>query len=313
MKKRNKINLALIDGDHDSSVENLNKVSKVKLNLFQDDDHDDEGNEEAAPLTLFKRNKRKPVNDLIPLNQNDAEADTSYDQLFNNEMSAKKGVVEVRALNLEDLIEEDAFQDQDDSGDEMSFPTKKEIEQLKKRKAKSRASLNRTNRMREKDYVALLDDEDKLEIMETIEKNGGNKQEDALSDTELGYLEDERLPLSNQEQQIQDQQKKQMIDDALNASDDETTKAWENQLLNKGSKDAQTILNAPSLPVLCPHDDFDDDRVNSGHVNSVSSALSAVQLRKKQLQKQLELLTAQKLASEGQKTELVQHLIALDI
>lgn len=313
MKKRNKINLSLLGTDHENNVEKLNKVSKVRLDLFQNDD-DDEGNEEAAPLPFFKRNKKKPVNDLTSLEHNDDEVDTSYDKLFNNEVRPKKDVAEIRSLNLEELSEEEAFQDEmDGSEDERSFPTKKEIEQLKIRKAKSRSLLNRTNRTKEKDYVALLDDEDKLEIMETIQKNGGNKKEDALSDIELEELEDERLPLSNQERQIQEHQKKQMIDDALNASDDEITKTWENQLLNKGAKNAQTIPNVPSLPVLCPHDDFDDDHDNPGHVNSLSSALSAVQLRKKQLQKQLQTLNAQKLESEGQKTELVKRLLALDI
>lgn len=278
MKIRKRVKIGLPPQQATDDGINAKKLSKASLNLLDDHQDDDEDNVEV-PLGTFKR-KGKAVEAIESLQQES----TSYGDIF-----SKKPVS--RVMNLEDMAEED-----DD--DSLSYPSKKEIEELKSNKLKAQATQKKKDAISEKVYVSLLDDDDKLEIMESIKKNGGT--ENTPSDPDIDMLDEERLPLSSRESLLHKERLKQTIEEALKSQDDESSNAWESQLLSKGSGQSQQAIDIPKLPKLHPSES--EDNVNDS--DPLAQTIESVSFRKTQLMKQLTTLQAQKATLKTQQDAL---------
>ena len=148
----------------------------------------------------------------------------------------------------------------------------------------------------ERKYVKMLSQEDKDDILETINRNGGleRKNEKELVDIVDVDAEfaDERLALTEREREIQGQIRKQHIVDALESSsiggsggDDRGAEIeWEKKVMGKSGKMMITNLGAPtvSLPILSRTMDNNDTDPNI-YIKMEQTKLR-LEKRKKELQ-----------------------------
>lgn len=278
MKIRKRVKIGLPPQQATDDGVNVKKLSKASLSLLDDNQDDDEDNAEV-PLKTFKR-KGKVVEGIESLQPES----TSYGEIFNKKPAT-------RVMNLEDMAEED-----DD--DSMSNPSNKEIEELKHNKLRAHATQKKKDAISERVYVSLLDDDDKLEIMESIKKNGGT--DNTPSDPDIDMLDEERLPLSSRESLFHRERLKQTIEEALKSQDDESSNAWESQLLSKGSGQSRQAIDIPKLPKLHPSEC--EDNVNDS--DPLAQTIESVSFRKTQLMRQLTTLQAQKATLETQQDAL---------
>lgn len=292
IRKRIKINLP----DHPTARDGIDvkKLNKPNFSLLQEDLDDDEDHGEVH-IGALKKKKSRGVEDLPPPDQ---EA-PRYNDIFSKKPTS-------RVLNLEDMADDDDMAEEDDDNQESTgFPSKKHIEDLKRAKLSSQKASEHREKVNEKIYVSLLDDDDKLEIMETIKKNGGpDKAQGPPSDPDIDMLDDERLPLSSREHLLQNERRKHTIEKALRAQDDEASNAWESQLLSKGSGHFQHPPNTPKLPKLHPT----ENENGADGSTQLSQAIASVVFRKSQLMKQLATLKSQKTSLQAQQEALTHDL-----
>ncbi|CAR29705.1 hypothetical protein ZYGR_0AD03890 [Zygosaccharomyces rouxii] len=145
---------------------------------------------------------------------------------------------------------------------------------------------------REKDYVKLLDKEEKKQITAQIKKFGGDSDEDDA----LQEFEDDRLALSNREQKLQDARKKKLIQDVIaeDCQNEGSSREWEANLMNRVQ-----IQRGPTLPPLYKG-------IIDG--NALEQELSRVQQQKRQLKAKLILLQNQRHILRHTREELVTRI-----
>lgn len=191
----------------------------------------EELNEEIEPVPLKKNIKRIQNLEL----GTDEKAEPEYDNLFRRE--------EVKILNLEDM----------DTPVAATMATHSEP------------------LLKEKDYVKLLEKDEKKEIMDRVKYYGSDSNDD------LDEYEDDRLAVSTSEKRLQSERRKRLIQEALN--DTESVSKWETSLMQRVQ-----VERGPVLPKM---------RQNPGG-DHLAAALSKVQLRKLQLCGQLQSLQEKK-------------------
>ncbi|GAV56002.1 hypothetical protein ZYGR_0AZ01740 [Zygosaccharomyces rouxii] len=212
---------------------------------------------EEEPLPLVGGLKKMGQ---IPIETDDkAEERSKYDELFKKDF---------RVLNLENI-------DLDS-----------ELEQ------QPREAFQPKSEFREKDYVKLLDREEKGQIMSHVKKYGGDSDED---DT-LQEFEDDRLALSHSERKSQDARKKKLIQDVIaeDRQNDGSSREWEANLMNRVQ-----IQRSPALPSLYKG-------IIDG--SALEQELSKVQHQKRQLKAKLTLLQNQRHKLLHDREELVSSI-----
>lgn len=137
----------------------------------------------------------------------------------------------------------------------------------------------------EKDYVRLLDKEDKKDIIDQIKRYGDG------SDNDMDEFEDEKLPVSNSERRMEKEKRKRLIQEALNEKDG--VSKWEDSLLGRVQ-----VNRGPTLPQMC----------QSLQHDHLASTLSKLQLRKMQLRIQLESMKDEKESLHKRRGELIEKI-----
>lgn len=314
IKKRNKIWLQL------SSAENVNQQfsqgikEKTKLEFNDEDDlvHNPIIIKKKAIVSNNKLSNMEICFDNAIIKEDHPEYSNIY-----------KSKIKETIMNMEDLENNDDI-DEDIIGSDDQIPSKEEIDKIMKKKLLLRNKINMgSEKVKENDYVKLLDEEDKLEILGIIDKNGGiqknNNKDNSGHDFELGEFEDERLAVSSTEKVIEMNKRKEMIEHALNNSHDTTASAlfpsWENQLLSLNSSLKGRLSNnlnfssyneiPPPLPRLADQTGIYDFR------EIITDKQNELSTRRKQLKNQLDVLTKQKIANEVQLHKLIQSLSSL--
>ncbi|CAI1552231.1 hypothetical protein SEUBUCD646_0K02420 [Saccharomyces eubayanus] len=314
IKKRNKIRLPSdppeeIEGD--TSVHRpIQQIKPGLLNTLEDDDGEIC---ELQPIRFKKVPKR-----VITFGD-EQEDDSHYNELYNSKKDNnawKKDNDDVVILNMEDMMEgqhqllSDPLENGDSLGDKHSIiPTREEIMKLKEQKSISRKNLSKSNVVKEKDYVKLLDSEDKRELMETIKSNGGlkrsnEKELENFSDDELQGFQDERLALTENQIAIQKDAKKKVIEEALGVTAYRVNEEWEAQLLSKGNvlKPNEAVITP--LPILFP-----EDGENGNNMEEITDMVLNIRLQRKKVELRLQALQKAKMDLENSKANLISKLI----
>lgn len=318
IKKRNKIRLPSglpeelgVDGSAHRPTQQINAVT---LNDFEDDDND------VCALQPIKF-KKVPKRDItFEGEQAIKENDSHYKDLYHSKKNTDTSMGnkdDAVVLNMEDLVEgnHDLFNDSSEASNSFegehttSIPTREEIAKLKAQKSISRRKISKSDVVRERDYVKLLDSEDKREIMETIKSNGGlkrtnEKEIENFSDDEMQGFQDERLALTDNQIAIQKDSKRKIIEEAINDAPYRVDEEWETQLLSKGNihKPNEGIITP--LPILFPDDD------ESGNtIEGISEMISKICLQRKKVEMRLQALEKAKIDLENSKANLINKLI----
>lgn len=289
-RKRNKIVLPPTSTGNENRS-NVNKLNKVKISLLEEEDED------ISPIALVKKKNSKSV--VIKKNQHEDTCSSTpdYKGLF-------KGNSKMKILNLDDMTDDDDDDDENTTGTSI-IPSKTEIEALKRGKERANRPADRKWAIREKDYVSLLDTEDKLDIIDTIKKHGGTgKESEVWVDREVpNEAEEEKLVLGEKASLLHEQQKKKMIEDALNEQQTDATKEWESQLLMKGSgSNTAKIRDEPSLPKLYS---FEQEDIR----DELAVRLNTIQKQKKQLLVQLDILKRERVSLNDKKNLVLNKLV----
>ncbi|CCC68854.1 hypothetical protein NCAS_0B07700 [Naumovozyma castellii] len=281
----------------------ITKNITPSLNLSFDDEENDE--EEILPLT-FQRKGKNASSIKLPKEIGVENNPTTYDNIYSSKNENKKS--EVRILNMDDeeLMELD---DQNASDNESSeVPTQKEIDEIKKRREKLRLRNLKpkgNDQISERAYVKLLDKEDKIDLMDTITKNGGLKkanEKDNISDGELEEFEDDMLELTESQAQKQRNKKRELIEDAI-ASTAQHTGDYEKHILSSNLNiDLEIASEMPKLPTLFASDEDDTDE------NALATEMSKLQFERKKITLQVENLKKQQTLYLEQQQKLLKKL-----
>ncbi|SCU83114.1 LADA_0C09670g1_1 [Lachancea dasiensis] len=227
---------------------------KGKIDISESYDDDDD---QVETISVKTRPISTPV-DLI----NVAGADNprrTHDITF----SAKQNS---QILNLDNLDED--FDDGDEDELMFSVPSHSEIKRIRELRALQQQRVSPTGtgffdsshekpvEFNEAAYVKLLNEEDKLDLLETLgERTAGNDKTDVLSEPMSNAFDDKPLALSEQELRRDESERKTTI---LNALDDVQDNEWESQQISKN----ENGYSIASLPIT-HGDDFSLDSVLS--------------------------------------------------
>ncbi|CCE64602.1 hypothetical protein TPHA_0I00960 [Tetrapisispora phaffii CBS 4417] len=255
-RKRNKLNLNKSLGSETKSIK--------RIKTFVDYEDEEEVDSRILTRDNIKFNKTKLPSihnqkNSIPLLtssdneeyiiENNEESNLKYNQLYNrknrlneipnenvanaNDNSNEKTnaiIINIEEMEQNGLIEPD----NDDRGPKM----KPSVKKMDKYNSKSKLNVMKEEKL----YAKLLDDDDKIEIMEIIDKQGGldkdNDKDASGFDFNMTEFEDDRLAVTDRERQIYKMKRKKLIEEALevNHLEDNTrpnSNEWEDQQLTK--------------------------------------------------------------------------------
>lgn len=252
-------NLALAEPEAHQSIdrkEEMRRRNKIQLpslsnpsegrNVgFSSASLQDELNEETDPLPLKKNVKKVQILEL----DDDETSEPEYDSIFKR--------ADMKVLNLEDM---------DESVASTATPSTERV-------------------IAEKDYVRLLDKEDKKDIIDQIKRYGDGSHND------MDDFEDEKLPVSNNERHLEKEKRKRLIQEALN--ENEGVSKWEESLMGRVQ-----VNRGPTLPQMC----------QSLQHDHLASTLSKLQLRKMQLRIQLESMKDEKESLHKRRGDLIERI-----
>lgn len=254
------------------------KRNKIKIGSTYDEaEEEEEGGNDELELKLKNRRKKGLTTHLPKIDNADdynnniddneekqamrgkESTDGGYKELFLKQTKERKNLVESTAGKVQIMTLED-MEDMDDEEDfrEDSVPSRREIEEIKKRKVimKQKGGALGTGfydtgkqardiEYNEKEYVKLLDQDDKLELMEIVGHTRGDEDENAKEfGTTMNEFEDEKLALTGKEKRMEQIQRRLEIEQALMDTHDAE---WENQQLNKVGVEASHTANLPAL------------------------------------------------------------------
>ena len=281
-------------------------------------------------------------------NGSDSESDDEYSTLFAKQTTAqverslgtedrsRQGPVngaKDRILNLDDYEELQRLDSEGevedfvtDSGTDYHIQSSLSRMKIRGNKLRQQQQQQRTPKpfllAEERKYVKMLSQEDKDDILETINRNGGlerkNERELAnIADMDAEFA-DERLALTERERKIQGQMRRQHIVDALESSfiggsggDDRGAEVeWEKKVMGKSGK-MITNLGTPtaSLPVLSKAMDNNDTDPNV-YIKMEQTKLR-LEKRKKELQlKALKGHVEELISKKRILLERLSHLVA---
>ncbi|CAI4034780.1 hypothetical protein SMKI_11G2300 [Saccharomyces mikatae IFO 1815] len=320
IKKRNKIRLPggpPNELEVDASVHR--SMQQLKPGTLNDSDDDDDDNDmfDLQPIKFKKVPKRDITFDA---EQAAKEDDSHYKGLYqpkNNINTLKKNKDDLLVLNMEDLMEggQQLLKNSSEVIDGLegehtiSIPTREEIVKLKTQKAISRRNITKSDVVSEKDYVKLLDSEDKRELMETIKSNGGlkrinEKEIENFSDDDMQGFHDEKLALTDNQIAIQKDFKRKIIEEALSDAPHRANEEWETQLLSKGNihKSDEKIITP--LPILFP-----DNKETGNNTEGISEMVSKIRLQRKKVEMRLQALEKAKIDLENSKANIINKLM----
>lgn len=247
----------------------MRKRNKIRLPSLKDDDvsfkDEEKLNVQILPEDVNEEEPLPLVGGLKKMGQTSMETSdkteerNTYDELFKKD---------VKVLNLEN----------------MDLDVDSEPQPLESFQSKSK--------LREKDYVKLLDDEEKDEIVTHLKRFGGESDEDDI----LQECDDGRLALSHREQKLQDAKKKKLIQDVIaeESNNDGSNREWEANLMHRVQ-----IQRGPVLPSL-----------HKGTIDgsALKQELSRVRQQKRQLKAKLAILYDQKYMLQHNKEKLVSQI-----
>ncbi|AQZ13592.1 NTR2 (YKR022C) [Zygosaccharomyces parabailii] len=226
-------------------LSSLNNRSEGRNLGFSSPSLQDELYEETDPLPLRRDVKKVQILEL----DDDEISEPEYDSIFKR--------AHMKVLNLEDMDEPVAS---------TATPLTERV-------------------ITEKDYVRLLDKEDKKDIIDQIKRYGDG------SDNDMDEFEDEKLPVSNSEQHLEKEKRKRLIQEALNEK--EGVSKWEDSLMSRAQ-----VNRGPTLPQMC----------QSLQHDHLASTLSKLQLRKMQLRIQLESMKDEKESLHKRRGDLIERI-----
>ncbi|CAI4603769.1 CDG_1a_G0033730.mRNA.1.CDS.1 [Saccharomyces cerevisiae] len=318
IKKRNKIRLPSgspeevgIDG---SAHKSMQQIKPLVSNDSEDDDND------ICVLQPIKF-KKVPKRDITFDGEQAIKEDNShYEDLYHSKKNTNASTGnkdDLLILNMEDLMEGNhhLLSDSSEAGSSSegehisSIPTRGEIAKLKAQKSLSRRKISESDVTTERDYVKLLDSEDKREIMETIRLNGGLKRNNEkeitnFSDDEMQGFQDEMLALTDNQIAIQKDSKRKIIEKAINEVPYRANEEWETQLLSKGNINKSNEKIITPLPVLFP-----DDDESGNSIERINEMVSKISLQRKKVEMRLQALEKTKIDLEKSKASLINKLV----
>ncbi|CAI4045138.1 hypothetical protein SKDZ_11G2280 [Saccharomyces kudriavzevii ZP591] len=318
IKKRNKIRLP---SNHPEELEedisaqrSIQQIKPAVPSSLEDDDSDICA---LQPIKLKKVPKRKITFDgEQAVKENDSQYKGLYRSKENMDTSKANKDDEV-ILNMEDMMEEghNLLSYLPDSGSSLegvhsiSVPTREEIVKIKTEKSIYRRNLDKGDVIREKDYVKLLNNEDKREIMETIKSNGGlkhgtEKEVMNFSDDEMRDFQDERLALTDSQISIQKDFKRKIIEEAISDAPYRVNEEWETQLLSKGNMLKPNEETITPLPILFP-----GVNENRSDIEEISEMVSKIRLQGRKVEMRLQALERARMDLENSKANLINTLI----
>lgn len=309
-RKRNKIKIPTGEGKPATNNLKLNKT-KISLDLSEEegddidliplrpkkskpiqthyDSEEEEEDIELKPIRpktqnpfLSKGNKSTPISNNSYSDEEEEEEDN--DILYQDEINKLKTTKHESKpviMNMEDMVASGEISDDDNEA------TNKH-ERLNQRQIRSD----------EKEYIKIMDVDDKIELMDNLTKGGkvkiselkSNDDDDEYDITNNEFM-DERLALSKNEQIRQAKTRRQQIEEALsNTPLDEM----------KDSNKVEIVDAESQLPHLYNEDKDDDDNINDIiHQNKLI-------LRKKEME--LKVLTKEYDQLKSHQSELIEKL-----
>ncbi|EJS42932.1 YKR022C [Saccharomyces arboricola H-6] len=318
IKRRNKIRLPNgPTGELEGDISVNRPIQQVNSGVLDNLEDDDSDICELQPIKFKKVPKRDVTFDGEQLTK---ENNSHYRNLYSSKEDVNTSKVskdDVVVLNMEDMMEggHRSLGELSEGGDSfeeehtINIPTPEEIVKLKAQKSISRRNFNKSDTVREKDYVKLLDKEDKRELMETIKSNGGlkhtnEKDIENFSDDEMQDYQDERLALTDNQVAIQKDSKRRIIEEAIGDVCYRVNEEWEAQLLSKGNVLKPNEKTITALPILYPKND-----VNGNNIEAISEMVSKISFQRKKVEMRLQALQKAKIDLEETKVRLLDTLI----
>ncbi|CCF55785.1 hypothetical protein KAFR_0A03500 [Kazachstania africana CBS 2517] len=310
-KKRNKIKVPSLSAQAGGT--NVTDSKKpIRLNLSYLEDEEEEEDHASLQIKQNPLKQKKPL--ILPVlphtvkmtsaevdDDVSPERDDEYKDLFKKRVSKP----DVKILNLED---KGIFENIDGSDGDEEYMSKEQIERIKQRR---RRPFEREARSSEREYVKLLNDEEKLDVIETIKDNGGfEKRNGDKNDNEYIYdFEDEifedKLELNESVLSSKEVEKRENVDKILN--DDEIGDEWEKHILSKTNNvidysDSQDKIRR--LPKL-----FDSAMDDEDEGALLASKLSQITLAKRTKQLRIDALNKQRVGILEERDKLLQKIL----
>ncbi|SCU77703.1 LAFA_0A02982g1_1 [Lachancea sp. 'fantastica'] len=282
------------DPGSSGSVAKSQRRKKPSFINNYEDDEESEPNPSIKPLEGLKRTFRKVSSTDIPLSA--AETETQHEIPF----SAPSGP---QILNLENLSEEEQNDEEMETGAVgwNQVPSEAEIQRIRKKRAILQqqqsdssgtgfyaTSVKTPLEHNEREYVKLLNRDDKTDLLEVIGDGRKVDQEDATemsNDALPSGLEDSKLALSEGEVRKEENDRKRAIQNAISGVQDDE---WETQQIGKIDG------HSPAAVLPIPY---------QGDIGA-ESVISGLQERTFEAQNRKKILIARKVSLEAQKDEL---------
>ncbi|CCK69267.1 Ntr2p KNAG_0C01540 [Huiozyma naganishii CBS 8797] len=248
LKKRSKIKLpALVNDDEDDDYKKQTSNTLLPQLSESDDENDN------ADVTIKLEKSRARRNKLrATFETQDRVPEPSSNILYHDEIDLLKQKKERKddtqevVLNMEDMVERG-----DISDTEVVSPNNEKI------RPKTNVQLEETK------YFKMLNSEDKSDIIDTINRQGGvekDNERDDIADFVMTEFEDERLALTSKELRRQVELKRRLIKETLqndeHGSSDE--QEWEEHVLEKNQVKLDQGLKLPELSELDEKDINED-------------------------------------------------------
>lgn len=272
MKKRNKIKLPILNDNEKQESNNIESYDNEVGFSFGDEEYNCENIETQL------KNRKKNVVKLIDIADNNSNI---YDGLF------QKKIPKVKIMNLSDFDDDNNDESTLMLSDQQCNRIKNQIIQKQKYSSSDFYDVKRKNvEYNEKNYVKLLNEDDKLDLMDILKNVKGNSLTDDENDKfglSTSEFNDDKLALSSNEIKLQNAKRRIEIEEAINNLDDE----WETNQLS------QLNINFQKLPKMHPeHNMYYSlkqwvvDQENDDNLNNL--ALSQLDIARKERKKLLD-------------------------
>lgn len=308
IRKRNKIKISKFSNKDE---ENVSKSNKVTLSLgFSEEEEDAETYINLKPIkpnAPLKSTSNGITNNVTKVNFHKpittTEEDEVEDILYQDELNKLKNKTHDQPkqviMNLEDMISVGEISDDEENA---NIPNTNKLFKGNDKQSNAKRLSDKDIRSQEKEYIKLMDENDKFTLMDTLTKNGRvklsqlNKNEgDYKYNDELegGEFADERLPLSNKEQIHQTSLRRKQIEEAIS-----------NIPLKEFKENVETISTLKArLPTLC-----DDEEFNSGDYNNLDDILNQNKLNIKKIEIEIKIVTKKQEALINSRNNLIEQL-----
>ena len=312
IRKRNKIKISKFPK---TDKEDVPKPNKVTLSLELPDEEEEEEEEDETYINLKPIKPNVPFNsisngmannrtnanrhNLITTTEQEEEEDILYRDELNKLKSKTRDQPNQVIMNIEDMISAGEISNDDEN---TNIANTNNLFKVDDRNGDIKRLSDRDIRYEEKKYVKLMDENDKVALMDTLTKNGRvklsqlNKNEGDYKYTDEidgGEFADGRLPLSNREHIYQANLRRKQIEEAISNISVEELKEYE-----------ETVSTSkPQLPAL-----YDDEELNSDDYNNIDDIINQNKLNIKKIEIELKVLAKKQEALTNDQNSLIEQL-----